>query len=120
MPSILITGLLTCVWKCAVEGVDTAALALSDCPRVAPGLTDLAGDSVKASTSAEASAGPDVPCSNVSGVGAGLLASCVAPHACRESLACPQSACSYGKPSTTAAFKTEIGSDYCSCQSLTK
>lgn len=67
--------MLTCVWKCAVEGVDTAALALSDCPRVALGRRDLAGHSVKASTSAEASPTPDAPCSNVSGVGAGLLAS---------------------------------------------
>ncbi len=75
MPGIFIIGLLTCVWKRAVEGVDTAALALSDCPRVAPGLSDLAGDSVRSTTSAEASPSPDVPCSNVSGVGAGLLAS---------------------------------------------
>ena len=121
MPSMVIIRLLTCVWKCAAEGVDTAALALSDCPRVAPGLSDLAGDSVKASISAEASPILDIPCSSVSGVGAGLLASCVAPHACsRECMACPQSACSYSKPSKLTATVIWMGSDGCSCQSLTK
>lgn len=90
---------LTCARKCGVAGVDTAALGRSDCPRAAPGLTDMAGDSVKATASAEASPSPDVPCSKVSGVGAGLVASCEAPQACNRVLtACPQSACSYNKP----------------------
>ncbi|KAA6427600.1 MAG: hypothetical protein FRX49_02263 [Trebouxia sp. A1-2] len=44
--------------------MDTAPLARSDCPRVAPGRTDLAGDSAWSTTSAAASPSPDVPCSN--------------------------------------------------------